>query len=156
MPIGPACSAAAGLVGTGIGALSPSIWALADSMPPWRLVITVFGAIAAHTAWLLAAHRQWERRDTPHRHIRPGAGPPRPTTVLTVVLVVAAFTATQFLLALTTLSVLVTPQYLGTRLGHTAGPADYLALALLAAALGTVAAAAVGSRRSTHPSPPSP
>ena len=156
VPTGPGCSPATGLLGTGIGVFSPDIWALADSMPPWRLAAAMLGAIAVHTGWQLAARRQRERRDTLQRRAHRGIGPPHPVPVLTVARGVATVTAFWFLFALAALSILVTPHYLGAQLGHPAGPLDYLGPALLAAVLGTVAAAVGSGRAPTRRPPPAP
>lgn len=156
LPTGLAHSLAGGLVGTAVGVLSPSIWALADSMAPWRLAVTVTGAITLHAGWRIVAPELWEWRRGPQRCDRPGIGLRNAATVLTVVLGVATFTAVLFLLALTTLSVLVTPQHLGTQLGHPVGPVDYLDPALLAAVLGTVVGAIGSGRAPTRRSRPHP
>lgn len=154
LPAGLARVLAAGLVSTAIGVLSPSIWTVADSMPPWRLAAAVLGAIALHTGWLIVARRQRARRDTPRQRTRPGIVRRNAAIVTTVVLGAATFTALLFLLALTTLSVLVTPQHLGAQLGHAVGPVDYLGPALLAAVLGTVGAAIGSWRAPTRRSAP--
>ncbi|MBC3191954.1 hypothetical protein H7X46_12855 [Pseudonocardia sp. C8] len=141
---GLARSLAGGLAGSAFGVLYPSIWTLADSMPPWRLVATVCAATVAHTGWLIVAHRLWERRGDLQRQDRPSTGLRNTATVITAVLGVTAYTAILFLLALAALSLIVTPAYLGALLGHVVGPADYLAAAAMATVVGTVAGA-IGS-----------
>ena len=141
---GLARSLAGGLAGSAFGVLYPTIWTLADSMPPWRLAITVVGSIAGHAGWLVAAHRLWEHRSDPHRHDRPSTGLRNAATLVTVGIGVLAYAVMLFLLSLVALVVIVTPAYLGAQLGHPAGPADYLGCALMATVIGTVAGA-IGS-----------
>jgi hypothetical protein len=41
--------------------LNPTIWQLAESLGGWRLALTMLLAIAIMVAWLIVAHRMWER-----------------------------------------------------------------------------------------------
>ncbi|SFO57627.1 hypothetical protein SAMN05216207_10947 [Pseudonocardia ammonioxydans] len=141
---GLARSLAGGLAGSAFGVLYPSIWTLADSMPPWRIAVTVVGATAVHAGWLVAAHRLWERRGDPQRRDRPSTGLRNASTLITVGVGVLAYTAVLFVLSLVSLVVIVTPEYLGSQLGHPVGLPDYLGCALMATVIGTVAGA-IGS-----------
>ncbi|MGM0719359.1 MAG: hypothetical protein ACQEXM_02650 [Actinomycetota bacterium] len=144
LTVGLTRSLAGGLAGAAFGVLYPSIWTLAASMPGWRLAVALAGAVMVHGGWLVVGHGLWERRGDPRRRDRPSTGLRNSATVVTVVLGVAAYTAVLFALALAALLVIVTPDYLGQEIGHRAGFGDYLATALMATVVGTVAGA-IGS-----------
>lgn len=136
-------SLAGGLAGSAFGVLYSNIWTLADSMTAWRLAVCVVGAVGVHAGWLLTGHRLLERRGHPNRDARL-VTLRNMSTVLTVLGGVTVYTAALFVLALAALLVAVSPAYLVVQLTHPVGPVDYLSIALLATAVGTVAGA-IGS-----------
>ncbi|RRO14197.1 DUF2267 domain-containing protein [Saccharopolyspora rhizosphaerae] len=140
-----AVAAAAGTAAFGV--FFPSIWTLSDSLAAPRLVLINFFAVAVMAGWLVVHNSLWER---PGRSA--GVHKTRiynAATALTVTVGVICMYALLF--AVTTLgaAIVISPEYLGTQLGHPAGALDYLGLSWLASSMGTVAGA-LGSSLETE------
>ncbi len=132
------------LAGAAFGVLYSNIWSLADSLPTWRIALVCAGAIAIYVAWIVLGHEMWERATESTRRDHPSTGLRNASTLLTVTVGAVVFVAVLFGLVLVASSLVITPSYLATTLGHPVGLADYLDVALMATVMGTVAGA-VGS-----------
>ncbi|MBF6423110.1 hypothetical protein IU440_00285 [Nocardia cyriacigeorgica] len=142
--LGLSSALAGSLAGTAFGVLYSSIWQLATALGPWRLAGVVGTAIAALTVWTIAGHGLWERADSTGMAHGPDLALRNAGTVATVAVGTVVFFATLFLLTCAAVGLIIPPDYLGSVLGRTADLGDYLTIAAMASALGTVAGA-VGS-----------
>lgn len=132
-----AVAAAAGTAAFGV--FFPSIWSLADSLAPVRLVLINLFAVAVMVGWLIVHNSLWER---------PGGGAAvhktrmyNAATLLTVSIGVLCMYVLLFALTAMGSATVISPEYLSGRLGHPATPLDYLGLSWLASSMGTVAGA---------------
>lgn len=142
--VGLSSALAGSLAGTAFGVLYSSIWQLATALGPYRLAGVAVSAVAALAVWIIVGHGLWERpaaarRESAHDLSMRNAG-----TVVTVAVGALVFFGALFLLTLAAVLLVIPPDYLGTVLGRTTNPGDYLTIAVMASALGTVAGA-VGS-----------
>ncbi|BAH53616.1 hypothetical membrane protein [Rhodococcus opacus B4] len=133
---------AAASAASAFGVFYASIWQMAASMTPLRLVLVGVAAVAAITVWLIFPHGLWEHRSfrssTTDRWMYNAA------TLGTVVTGVLCMYAVLFAVVLVSAAVVISPDFLAVQLGRPSSVGDYLSLAWLAASLGTVAGA-VGS-----------
>ncbi|MGI5218136.1 hypothetical protein [Nocardia sp. CA-290969] len=140
--VGLSSALAGTLAGTAFGVLYSSIWQLATALGVLRLAGVVLAAITALSVWIVVGHSLWERR-TSADHARDirlrNAG-----TVVTVALGAIVFFAVLYLFTLAAVGLVIPPGYLATVLGGPVYLGDYLTIAAMASALGTVAGA-VGS-----------
>jgi uncharacterized membrane protein len=123
------------------GVASPGVWLLADGASWWRLLVVGAGSIAVICVSLVAAHGLWERTDSPKPEARERAVLFNLATALTVAIGVVTLYLALFAINVASAAVVVSPEVLGRQLGHTAGVADYLALAWLVASLATLGGA---------------
>ncbi|MET8797453.1 hypothetical protein ABZV91_13580 [Nocardia sp. NPDC004568] len=142
--VGLSTALGSALAGTAFGVLYSSIWQLADAMGTLRLAAVALASVLALTVWIVAGHGLWEQR---------GAGEParghdtavrNAGTAVTVGLGAGVVFAVLFLLTLVAVCVVIPPSYLASVLGGPVGVDEYLTIAVMASALGTVAGA-VGS-----------
>ena len=119
--------------------ITPTIWTLSDAVGWARHLLLMLAAIAAMVAWVVVAHRLWER---------PGDGEPRHwarlyngATALTIAVATLLSYATLFLLVLVAAWVFVPGGYLQSTLRHPVGFGEYLILSWLTASLALVAGA---------------
>ncbi|MFI6043791.1 hypothetical protein ACIA8C_19335 [Nocardia sp. NPDC051321] len=142
--IGLSTALAGAMAGTAFGVLYSTVWQLATSLSGVRLAGISLAALTTLTIWIIAGHGLWEprplKRGAPDsdRKLR-NAG-----TVTTIAVGTTAFFGTLYVLALAAVALVVPPDYLAAILHRPAQVPDYLAMALLATVLGTVAGA-VGS-----------
>lgn len=130
--------------GAAFGVFYSNIWSLADSLPPARLLAVVAGAVAVHTVWLVLGHGLWEPPNRSTRPDRASTALRNLGTALTILFGTVVFTAALFVLTLAAALLVITPDYLGSVLGHPADITDYLGVALMGTVMGTIAGA-VGS-----------
>ncbi|MBF6435388.1 hypothetical protein [Nocardia cyriacigeorgica] len=142
--LGLSSALAGSLAGTAFGVLYSSIWQLATALGPFRLAGVVVTAIAALTVWTIAGHGLWERADAAGMAHGPDLALRNAGTVATVAVGTVVFFATLFLLTCAAVGLIIPPAYLGSVLGRAVDVGDYLTIAAMASALGTVAGA-VGS-----------
>lgn len=135
--LSPAIAAAA--AGAAFGVFYSSIWSLAIALGIVRLVVVTLMAMVAMVAWLILDHQLWERRND--RSLREEAILSNATTVLSVATGVLAMFALLFVMTLVAAVVVIPPSYLGSTLMREAGVADYVIIAWLSCAMGTVAGA---------------
>ncbi|WP_156058673.1 hypothetical protein [Nocardia rhamnosiphila] len=142
--VGLSAALGSALAGTAFGVLYSSIWQLANAMGTLRLTGVALASVIALTVWIVVGHGLWERR-----------GPGKPAhghdtalhnagTAVTVGIGAGVFFVVLFLLTLAAVCLVIPPSYLASVLGGPVGFADYLMIAVMASALGTVAGA-VGS-----------
>lgn len=131
-------TAAAGAAAA-FGIFYSSIWNMADALPPWRLALINFFAIAAMVGWLIAYNHLWDR---PSAHRHPGqAVLYNVATVLTLAIGVTTMYAMLYALSLLAAGAVIDVGYLRSQLGHPVGLADYGGLVWLACSMGIVAGA---------------
>jgi hypothetical protein len=117
----------------------PTIWQLSATMGPWRLSAATVLATAAMIGWLIVDHKLWERPSSPVERER--AALYNASTVVTLTIGVVALHVTSFVLLALTAWWTLPPTLLQQNLGHAVGPADYLRLAWLVAAVATLGGA---------------
>lgn len=122
------------------GIFYASVWNMADTLSPVRLLLISVVAIAAMVGWLIFHNGLWERSG-------PRGGEsiqPRiynATTTLTLVVGVACMYALLFAAALLTSLAVISVEYLEATLGHEVNVGDYVKIAWFASSMGTVAGA---------------
>lgn len=143
MVLGLSTALAGAMTGVAFGVLYSSIWTLATSLSPLRLIAITAGAIIAMAAWLIGGHHLWDRGNGSTVAGRPEVRLRNTSTVTTVAAGTTIFFLALFAIALVAVVVVVPPSYLAENVGS-ATPRDYLTITLMATVLGTVAGA-VGS-----------
>lgn len=144
-----ASATAAAAATAAFGVFYSSIWKMADTLSPARMLLIAVLAIATMVAWLLLYNRLW---DSPH-----GDRVPQDTvlynasTLATLAMGVACTYVLLYGLTLVAALVVIDVGYLGTQLGHPAGIGDYAALAWLACSWGSWPARSVPA---SIPKPP--
>ncbi|MFI5717724.1 hypothetical protein [Nocardia sp. NPDC051750] len=142
--IGLSSALAGALAGTAFGVLYSTIWQLATAMGPARLAGAAVVAMAALSVWIIVGHGLWERTTSDEAVSRRDVRLRNAGTVVTVAIGAVVFFGALFLLTLAAAGLIVPPAYLATVLGGPVHIGDYLTIAVMATALGTVAGA-VGS-----------
>jgi hypothetical protein len=118
----------------------PTIWLMADALPPLRLGLICLVAILAMVVWLIADNQLWEH----NRSAREEAILYNLATVITLFLGVACMYLVLFTVIWLAANVVISAQYLSLVLQHPSTAANYLNLVWLASSVGIVAGA-VGS-----------
>lgn len=142
--IGLSSALAGSLAGTAFGVLYSNIWQLATALGGFRLTGVVLVAVTALAVWIVAGHGLWEPRTFPGSLRASDLRLRNTGTVVTVALGAMVFYAVLFVFTCAAVALVIPPTYLATVLGVLAGLGDYLTIAAMASALGTVAGA-VGS-----------
>ncbi|WP_280422910.1 hypothetical protein [Nocardia carnea] len=142
--VGLSSALAGSLAGTAFGVLYSSIWQLATALGGFRLTGVVLVAVTALAVWIVVGHSLWERQNVqasiPARELRlRNTG-----TAVTVAIGALVFYSVLFVITCAAVTLVIPPAYLETVLGGPVGVRDYLTIAAMASALGTVAGA-VGS-----------
>ncbi len=124
------------------GIFYSSIWQMAAALSPLRLALIVAMAIAAMVAWLIFSNGLWDKPDK--ARLSTVMLLYNLSTVLTLVLTVAALYLLLFVMILAASALVIDPGFMREVMGEDATPSHYVRLALLAASMGVVAGA-VGS-----------
>ncbi|WP_157105899.1 hypothetical protein [Nocardia sienata] len=142
--VGLSTALGSALAGTAFGVLYSSIWQLADAMGNLRLAGVALASVIALTVWIVVGHGLWEHRGAGETAHGRDTALRNAGTAVTVGIGAGVFFAVLFLLTLAAVCLVIPPSYLASVLGGPVGFADYLTIAVMASALGTVAGA-VGS-----------
>jgi uncharacterized membrane protein len=128
------------------GLVTSDVWRIASRLAVPRLVAVCALTIVVCVWTLVVAHKLWER---------PPAGRAREqtimfnvVTVITLGIGILALYAAVCLLSLISAWLMIEPALMSRSIGHASAPADYLRLALLGSALGTVGGALGGALES--------
>lgn len=141
-----------GLTGPLVGAfafsafylLNSTVWELATTLSSWRMVLTVIGALAVMTGWLVVYHHLWEPVRERPRGEREEAVLFNASTVLTLGAGVAFMYIGLCLVNLTAGLVLLPPGVLQSYIAGSVGVGTYVLIPLLVTSAATVAGA-IGS-----------
>jgi hypothetical protein len=117
----------------------PTIWQLADTMGPWRLSAATILASAALIAWLIVAHKLWERPESASERDR--AVLYNASTAVTLTIGVVIFHVGLFALLLVTAWWTLPPQLVAKNIGHPFGLPSLLMMVWLVAAVATLGGA---------------
>ncbi|GAB2552203.1 hypothetical protein [Leucobacter ruminantium] len=146
-----AAAAAAGA----FGVFYNSIWQMSAALSPFRLAVISTLAICVIVAWLLIGNRLWDR--PAHASLAEVILLYNLSTVLTLVLCVVALYVSLTVIILLSALIVIDPDFMSEVLGFPAEFSNYVDIAVLSAALGTVAGALGSSfdrdadiRRLTH------
>lgn len=136
---------AGAMAGIAFGVLYSSIWSLGAALSPLRLAGLTVASISALTAWIIFGHGLWEGsrpdRSEPTLHTRMRNA----STLITVTIGSLAFYLTMLAISFAGVLLVIPADYLTKTLGTSSvSLPDYLTIALVASALGTLAGA-VGS-----------
>ncbi|HEU5252147.1 MAG TPA: hypothetical protein VFU16_02335 [Solirubrobacterales bacterium] len=115
------------------------VWKIAGTLGPLRLAIAGLISIAAASVTLIAGHGLWERAPAPR--VREQVTLFNLATTATVVFGVTALYLSVFLVSLLGALLLIEPSLLAEGLGRDSDAWDYVRLAWLSSALGTVGGA---------------
>lgn len=123
--------------------ISTTLWQLASSMEPWRLVLTAIGSVLIMVVWLIVYHSLWE--PVRHRPIfeRDQAILFNISTILTLIVGVGIMYSGLYVANLAVSAVVLTPSVFGRYVGSTAF-SEY-ALAMLVVSAAATVAGAIGS-----------
>jgi hypothetical protein len=121
------------------GLVTSDLWRIAASLGPIRLVLTGLGTIAAAAATMIVVHRLWERAPDPR--VREQVALFNLATMATVGLGVGALYLFVFAISLAGAALLIDSSLLGDAIGRDPGAWDYLRLAWLTSAVGTIGGA---------------
>jgi uncharacterized membrane protein len=109
------------------GLVTPPIWMLSDALNPWRLALLAVVSIGALVTYLIAAHGLWERASA---RVAPAQARLFNTaTVLTVLMAVAFFYVTLYVLLLLASVLILDGSVVGQYIKHDVGAREYLLLA---------------------------
>jgi uncharacterized membrane protein len=126
--------------------VTSDVWRIASSLNAPRLAAVCLATIVVAVVTLIAAHRLWER--VPHRRAREQAILFNIVTVITVSFGIVVLYAAVCAVSLIAAGLMLEPSVISAQIGHRAEFGDYLRLALLASALGTVGGALGGALES--------
>ncbi|HEX6601061.1 MAG TPA: hypothetical protein VF030_00330 [Solirubrobacterales bacterium] len=129
----------AAVAAVAFGLIQVEVWKIAATLGPLRLVIAGLVSIAAASVTLIAGHRLWERAPAPR--VREQVTLFNLATTATVVFGVTALYLSVFAASLLGALLLIEPSLLSEALGRDAGAWDYVRLAWLSSALGTIGGA---------------
>jgi len=115
------------------------VWKIAGTLGPLRLAIAGLASIAAASVTLIAGHGLWERAPAPR--VREQVTLFNLATTATVVFGVTALYLSVFVVSLLGALLLIEPSLLAEGLGRDTDAWDYVRLAWLSSALGTIGGA---------------
>lgn len=129
----------AAVAAVAFGLIQVEVWRIAASLGPLRLAIAGLVSIAAASVTLIAGHRLWER--APDSRVREQVTLFNLATTATVVFGVTALYLSVFVASLLGALLLIEPSLLSEALGRDTDVWDYVRLAWLSSALGTIGGA---------------
>lgn len=132
---------AAALATSAFGLSSSTIWQIGDQLTASRQVIAALGSVVILVIWLITAHGLWEKRRNGSERDSEQVMLYNISTVATLLIGVACMYIGLFVVNLLVAWFLVTPELLGSSLGHPAGLTHYLTLAWGFTTMGVVAGA---------------
>jgi hypothetical protein len=126
----------AAVVAGAYGVVTSDIWRISATAGSTRLALASILSVSFTSGALIMAHGLWER--APARHLRDQVVLFNFATAATVLIGIATLYGALFLTILAAAGLLLSPDALGSGLGHAAGAADYATLAWFTASLATV------------------
>ena len=124
--------------------LNSTVWELATTLSPWRLVLTVIGALTVMTGWLVVYHHLWEPVRERPRGEREQAVLFNASTVVTLTTGVTFMYIGLCVVNLIASLVLLPPSILQSYIAGSVGVSTYVLIPLLVTSAATVAGA-IGS-----------
>lgn len=121
------------------GIVTSDIWRISASLGSTRLALISVVSILFTSAAVIVAHGLWER--APDRRLRDQVILFNVATAATVVIGIASLYVALFLVIFAAAELLLSPDVLGSGLGHAVGTGDYATLAWFTASLATVGGA---------------
>lgn len=129
----------AAVAAVAFGMIQIEVWKIAGSLGPLKLTIAGLASIAAASMTLIAGHGLWERAPAPR--VREQVTLFNLATTATVVFGVTALYLSVFLVSLLGALLLIEPSLFSEALGRDTDVWDYVRLAWLSSALGTIGGA---------------
>jgi hypothetical protein len=129
----------AAVVAGAYGVVTSDIWRISATMGSTRLTLVSLASISFTSAAVIVAHGLWER--APDRRLRDQVILFNFATTATVLIGIATLYGTLFVLVFAAAELLLSPDALGSGLGHAVGTGDYATLAWFTASLATVGGA---------------
>lgn len=129
----------AAVAAVAFGLIQIEVWKIAATLGPLRLAIAGLVSIAAASVTLIAGHRLWERAPAPR--VREQVTLFNLATTATVVFGVTALYLSVFVASLLAALLLIEPSLLSEALGRDTDVWDYVRIAWLSSALGTIGGA---------------
>jgi hypothetical protein len=129
----------AAVVAGAYGVVTSDIWRISATMGSTRLALVSIASISFTTGAVIVAHDLWER--APDRRLRDQVILFNFATAATVLIGIVTLYGALFLLIFAAAELLLTPDALGSGLGHAVGAGDYATLAWFTASLATVGGA---------------
>lgn len=129
----------AAVAAVAFGLISIEVWKIAGTLGPLRLAIVGLASIAAASVTLIAGHGLWERAPAPR--VREQVTLFNLATTATVVFGVTALYLVVFVASLLAALLLIEPSLLGEALKRDTDAWDYVRIAWLSSALGTIGGA---------------
>jgi hypothetical protein len=129
----------AAVVAGAYGVVTSDIWRISATMGSTRLTLASLASISFTSAAVIVAHGLWER--APDRRLRDQVILFNFATTATVLIGIATLYGTLFVLVFAAAELLLSPDALGSGLGHAVGTGDYATLAWFTASLATVGGA---------------
>lgn len=129
----------AAVVAGAYGLVTSDIWRISATAGSTRLALTSAIAVSFTAGAVIVAHGLWER--APARHLRDQVVLFNFATAATILIGIATLYAALFLMILAAAGLLLSPQVLGSGLGHAVGTGEYATLAWFTASLATVGGA---------------
>jgi hypothetical protein len=139
---GMSSALAAAMAASAYALISTAAWQISDSIGPLRMVVGTIWSIGLMTAWLIVAHRLWERRRGGRQHEQRLLY--NASTLVTLGLGVCCLYLALFVVDAAAAGFLIGNGLLARILGHPVDVGSYLELAWGSASMGVVAGA-VGS-----------
>jgi hypothetical protein len=129
----------AAVAAVAFGLIQIEVWKIATTLGPLRLAIAALASIAAASVTLIAGHRLWERAPDPR--VREQVTLFNLATIATVVFGITALYFFVFVASLLAALLLIEPSLLSEAIGRDTDAWDYVRLAWLSSALGTIGGA---------------
>jgi hypothetical protein len=126
----------AAVVAGAYGLVTSDIWRISASAGSTRLALASIASISFTSGAVIVAHGLWER--APNRNLRDQVILFNVATAATILIGIATLYVALFLLIFASAEMLVSPEALGSGLGHAVGTGDYATLAWFTASLATV------------------